>query len=59
MCPLTGIAVTAAVALPWFVLVDQRTHGAWTEQFLADFNLRPFTQASATAGPSGTTCRRS
>jgi 4-amino-4-deoxy-L-arabinose transferase-like glycosyltransferase len=45
MRPLTGIAVTAAVALPWFVLVDQRTHGAWTQQFLADFNLRPFTQA--------------
>jgi 4-amino-4-deoxy-L-arabinose transferase-like glycosyltransferase len=44
MRPLTGIAVTAAVALPWFVLVDQRTHSVWIHQFLADFNLRPFTQ---------------
>ncbi len=44
MRPLTGIAVTAAVALPWFVLVDQRTHGVWIQQFLADFNMRPFTQ---------------
>ncbi len=44
MRPLTGIAVTAAVALPWFVLVDQRTHGVWITQFLAEFNLRPFTQ---------------
>jgi 4-amino-4-deoxy-L-arabinose transferase-like glycosyltransferase len=42
--PLTGIAVTVAVALPWFVLVDQRTHGVWIQQFLADFNMRPFTQ---------------
>jgi 4-amino-4-deoxy-L-arabinose transferase-like glycosyltransferase len=45
MRPLTGIVVTAAVAMPWFVLVDQRTHGVWTAKFLADFNLRPFTQA--------------
>ena len=52
MRPLTGIAVTAAVALPWFVLVDQRTHGVWITQFLAEFNLRPFTQVfSGHRGP--------
>jgi 4-amino-4-deoxy-L-arabinose transferase-like glycosyltransferase len=44
MRPLTGIAVTTAIALPWFVLVGQRTHGVWIEQFLAEFNLRPFTR---------------
>jgi 4-amino-4-deoxy-L-arabinose transferase-like glycosyltransferase len=46
MRPLTGIVITAAVALPWFVLVDQRTHGLWTQRFLAEFNLRPFTHAT-------------
>lgn len=44
MRPLTGLVVVAIVALPWYVLVDARTHGVWTEQFLARFNLRPFTQ---------------
>ena len=44
MRPLTGVVVTAAVALPWFVLVDKRTDGVWIQQFLANFNLRPFTQ---------------
>ena len=44
MRPLTGIAVVAAVALPWYVLVGLRTDGVWLEQFFAKYNLRPFMQ---------------
>lgn len=40
--PLTGLVILLAVALPWFILVGQRTDGLWLEQFFAKFNLRPF-----------------
>lgn len=42
MRPLTAVAVVAAVALPWYVLVDLRTNGAWLEQFLGKYNFGPF-----------------
>jgi 4-amino-4-deoxy-L-arabinose transferase-like glycosyltransferase len=44
MRPLTAVAVVAAVALPWYVLVGVRTDGAWLQEFFAKFNLRPFVQ---------------
>jgi 4-amino-4-deoxy-L-arabinose transferase-like glycosyltransferase len=44
--PLTAITVVAVVALPWYVLVELRTEGAWLAQFLGEHNLqralRPF-----------------
>jgi 4-amino-4-deoxy-L-arabinose transferase-like glycosyltransferase len=46
MRPLTGVAVVAAVALPWYVLVTMRTGGTWLEQFLSRYNLGPFLQPS-------------
>ena len=42
MRPLTAAAVVAGVALPWYILVDQRTDGAWLEQFFGKYNLGPF-----------------
>ncbi|MGW8258317.1 MAG: hypothetical protein ACWGMZ_12595, partial [Thermoguttaceae bacterium] len=42
--PLSGAIVVLAVALPWYFLVAGRTNGAWTEEFFAKFNLRPFMQ---------------
>ena len=42
MRPLTGVAIVAAIALPWYVLVDRQTHGAWLEQFFGKYNLGPF-----------------
>jgi 4-amino-4-deoxy-L-arabinose transferase-like glycosyltransferase len=42
--PITGVVVVLAVALPWFILVAQRTDGAWIEQFFARYNMRPFVQ---------------
>jgi 4-amino-4-deoxy-L-arabinose transferase-like glycosyltransferase len=42
--PLTGIAVTMAVAMPWYYLVAQRTSGEWLMTFIVDFCYRPFTQ---------------
>lgn len=45
MRPLTAIGVALAVALPWYVWVDQRTAGAWTEGFFFDHNLGRATQA--------------
>lgn len=42
--PLTGLLITALVALPWYVLVTLRTEGQWLRVFLLEFNLRPFKQ---------------
>jgi 4-amino-4-deoxy-L-arabinose transferase-like glycosyltransferase len=42
--PITGIVVTMAVALPWYVMVASRTQGAWVQTFIFDFCIRPFTQ---------------
>ena len=42
--PLTGCVVVLLVAAPWYILVDQRTHGEFTAQFFSMFNLRPFSQ---------------
>jgi 4-amino-4-deoxy-L-arabinose transferase-like glycosyltransferase len=42
MRPLTGMVVVCAIALPWFVLVDLRTDGAWLSQFFGKYNLGPF-----------------
>jgi 4-amino-4-deoxy-L-arabinose transferase-like glycosyltransferase len=39
MRPLVAITVIAAVALPWYVWVDLRTHGLWLRQFLGEHNL--------------------
>jgi 4-amino-4-deoxy-L-arabinose transferase-like glycosyltransferase len=44
MRPFTAIAVVAAVAVPWYVLVGVRTDGEWLRKFFIDFNLRPFKQ---------------
>ena len=42
--PITGAIVMLCVALPWYVMVGQRTGGLWLEQFFAKFNFRPFMQ---------------
>ena len=39
MRPLTATAIVAAVALPWYVLVGMRTHGAWLVEFFGVHNL--------------------
>jgi 4-amino-4-deoxy-L-arabinose transferase-like glycosyltransferase len=44
MRPLLGAVVVLSVAMPWYVLVTQRTDGEWLRVFLAKFNFRPFTQ---------------
>jgi 4-amino-4-deoxy-L-arabinose transferase-like glycosyltransferase len=44
MRPCTGLAVMAAVALPWYVWVGMRTDGTWLRQFVQEYNLRPFRQ---------------
>ena len=44
MRPFTAIAVVAAVALPWYVMVGMRTEGEWLRKFFVEFNLRPFQQ---------------
>lgn len=44
MRPCTGLLVTAAVALPWYVWVGVRTDGEWLRVFFLEFNLRPFKQ---------------
>lgn len=40
--PWWGIPVMAAVAAPWYILVDARTHGAWTSGFFFEHNLQRF-----------------
>jgi len=42
MRPLSGAAVVAAIACPWYVLVSVRTEGVWLEQFLAKSNWGAF-----------------
>lgn len=42
MRPLTGLAVLAVVALPWYVLVSVRTDFAWPAGFLGRHNVGRF-----------------
>jgi 4-amino-4-deoxy-L-arabinose transferase-like glycosyltransferase len=42
MRPLTVLAFTALVALPWYVAITWRTHGEWLAQFVTKYNLGPF-----------------
>jgi 4-amino-4-deoxy-L-arabinose transferase-like glycosyltransferase len=42
MRPLTGVLVMGTIALPWYILVDLRTDGAWLEQFFGKYNFGPF-----------------
>ena len=42
--PLTGIAVVALVALPWYVLVGLETDGQWLAGFLGKHNVNRFLQ---------------
>ena len=42
MRPLTVLAFSALVALPWYVAITWRTHGAWLAQFVTKYNLGPF-----------------
>ncbi len=44
MRPLTMIVAVLAVAGPWYVLVGLRTDGVWLADFVAKYNIRPFTQ---------------
>ncbi len=41
--PITGLVVVALIAVPWFIWVGMRNE-LWLEQFLAKFNLRPFSE---------------
>ena len=43
MRPLTVLAFTALVALPWYRGdLPGRTHGEWLAQFVTKYNLGPF-----------------
>jgi len=42
MRPLTVLAFTALVALPWYVAIAWRTDGQWLAEFVAKYNLGPF-----------------
>jgi len=42
MRPLTVLAFTALVALPWYVAITWRTDGQWLAQFVTKYNLGPF-----------------
>ena len=42
LAPWWGVLVMAAVAAPWYILVDARTHGAWTRGFFLEHNLDRF-----------------
>jgi 4-amino-4-deoxy-L-arabinose transferase-like glycosyltransferase len=42
MRPLTVLAFTAMVALPWYVAITWRTDGQWLAQFVTKYNLGPF-----------------
>jgi len=44
MRPLTVLAFTALVALPWYVAITWRTDGQWLAQFVTKYNLGPFVQ---------------
>lgn len=43
--PLLGIAVLAAIVLPWYLAVGLATDGAWLAGFLGHHNLGRFTSA--------------
>ncbi|HTN73629.1 MAG TPA: glycosyltransferase family 39 protein, partial [Pirellulaceae bacterium] len=45
MRPLTALAVSLAIALPWYLWVHARTEGAWTVGFFFEHNLGRATQA--------------
>jgi 4-amino-4-deoxy-L-arabinose transferase-like glycosyltransferase len=51
MRPLTAVAVVAAVALPWYVLVGQRTDGLWLKAFFLKYNAEAY--LSPSLGHSG------
>ncbi len=40
--PWTGVAIMAAVALPWYYLVHVQTHGEWTKGFFLQHNVGRF-----------------
>lgn len=42
LIPVTGLVITALVAIPWFYLVHMQTHGAWTEGFFIQHNINRF-----------------
>ena len=46
MRPITAAVMLAVVALPWYVLVAQRTDGLWLAQFISKYNIGPFLQPS-------------
>jgi 4-amino-4-deoxy-L-arabinose transferase-like glycosyltransferase len=39
MRPITALLVVSAVALPWYILVWQRTDGVWVKVFLGEHNF--------------------
>ena len=45
MRPLTALAVSLGIALPWYIWVGLRTDGAWLEGFFFTHNLARATQA--------------
>ena len=50
--PASGLALTLAVALPWYLLVWQREGGAFVQSFFGYHNLQRFTQVvNHHAGP--------
>ncbi len=53
MRPLTAVVVALAVSLPWYVLVHQRTGGAWTRGFFLEHNLGRATNAMEGHGGGG------
>ena len=44
MRPLTVLAFTALVALPWYVAIAWKTDGQWLDQFVNKYNLGPFSK---------------
>jgi len=38
--PLAGVALAAAISLPWYVAVNQRTGGAFLQEFIVHQNLQ-------------------
>ncbi len=41
MRPLTVLAFTAQVALPWYLMIYVRTNGEWLDVFVTKYNLGP------------------
>lgn len=42
LLPVSGLFITAMVAIPWFYLVHVQTHGAWTQGFFIQHNINRF-----------------